>query len=146
MGATTAQWVSPELIVPPKFGLEECIPTKASDCYGLGMVIYEVLSGQAPFSQYTFLTFVWKVLEGDRPGRPQGVEGARFTDNIWEMLDLCWKPQPRDRINAKDVLLVLEGNPCPSRPSSSASGSVETDADDLSDADDQLGSTFADPP
>jgi len=125
--------MSPELLVPGKFGLEESHPTKASDCYALGMVIYEVLSGQTPFDQYSFLAVVWKVLEGERPERPQGAQGALFTDSIWGILEVCWKPQPGDRISAKDVLLGLEGKPYPLRPSSE-SGGVEMDADDGSDA------------
>ena len=38
----TYRWMSPELLDPEKFGLERCKPTKESDCYALGMVIYEV--------------------------------------------------------------------------------------------------------
>ena len=34
--------MSPELLYPKKYGLKECRPTKPSDCYALGMVIYEV--------------------------------------------------------------------------------------------------------
>lgn len=132
-GATTAQWTSPELLVPEQFGLKEGRPTEASDCYALGMVIYEVLSGRTPFAQYSFLAVVWKVLEGERPERPRGAQGMWFTDNVWETLELCWKPQPRDRINAKTVLLGLEGNPCPPMSPSDATGTVSTDSDEQSD-------------
>jgi serine/threonine protein kinase len=38
----TVRWTSPELIVPEQFGLENSRRTKSSDCYALGMVIYEV--------------------------------------------------------------------------------------------------------
>ena len=34
--------MSPELLYPKEFGFKECRPTKPSDCYALGMVIYEV--------------------------------------------------------------------------------------------------------
>ena len=129
IGATTAQWMSPELLVPDKFDLKESRPTEASDCYALGMVIYEVLSGQTPFAQYPTLTVVWKVLEGERPKRPQGEEGVWFTDDIWGILERCWEPQPGDRISAETVLLDLERNP-PSRPSSNANRSTGTGTND----------------
>ena len=133
VGATMAYWMSPELLFPDKFGLKETHPTKASDCYGLGMLVYEVLSGQTPFSQHPFFTVVMRILDGERPERPQGTQGVRFTDSIWAMLELCWKQQPCDRISAKDALLGLEGNPCPLRSSSRASGDGETNTDDRSD-------------
>ena len=37
----TLGWMSPELLDPPRFGSDGC-PTRESDCYALGMVIYEV--------------------------------------------------------------------------------------------------------
>ena len=41
----TCRWMSPELLDPEMFGVplsEGDRPTKRSDCYALGMVIYEV--------------------------------------------------------------------------------------------------------
>ena len=34
--------MSPELLDPDRFGTGDCRPTKQSDCYALGMVVYEV--------------------------------------------------------------------------------------------------------
>jgi len=71
----TVRWMSPELIVPQRFGLENCRRTKSSDCYALGMVIYETISGHLPFHKHTDLIVLMKVLEGERP-----VRGAGFAD------------------------------------------------------------------
>jgi len=40
----TLRWMSPELLDPDRFGIsdEQPVPTKRSDCYALGMVVYEV--------------------------------------------------------------------------------------------------------
>ena len=38
----TVRWMSPELLDPEMFGLDNNRPTKQSDCYALGMVVYEV--------------------------------------------------------------------------------------------------------
>ena len=44
-GGGTRRWMSPELLDPEMFGMpesEDNRPTRQSDCYALGMVIYEV--------------------------------------------------------------------------------------------------------
>jgi len=41
----TYRWMSPELLYPERFGIPQSEgdrPTRQSDCYALGMVIYEV--------------------------------------------------------------------------------------------------------
>ena len=41
----TCRWMSPELLDPERFGMPESEnnrPTRQSDCYAIGMVIYEV--------------------------------------------------------------------------------------------------------
>lgn len=111
---TSIQWMSPELLVPTEFDLTERRPTKASDCYAFGMTVYEVLSGQIPFFQYYLFGIVGMVLEGRRPMRPQGAQGVWFTDRIWRMLEICWMSQPVDRLDARTILLHLEGNLAPS--------------------------------
>ena len=94
--------MSPELIDPQRFGFERSRPTKHSDCYALGMVIYETISGHLPFHQHGDLTVFVKVLAGERPPREAG-----FTDGLWKMLESCWAPQPNSRPNVSDILRIL---------------------------------------
>jgi len=92
--------MSPELFDPERFGVEDNRRTKSSDCYALGMVFYEVLSGHVPFpryGKYGKYAVISKVLRGERPERPQGTEGNRFTDDVWGILGSCWQPNPGDR-------------------------------------------------
>ena len=42
----TTPFMAPELLVPFKFGLENCTPTMEADMYAIGMVIYQVLTMQ----------------------------------------------------------------------------------------------------
>ena len=121
-------WTSPELLYPDKFGLKSNQPTEKSDLYALGMVVYEVLSGQAPFAAYRDSEVVFMVLGGERPERPQGDAGKLFTGEIWEVLELCWKQQPNDRPSLKRVLSALEG--VPFMPPSDVDEEAETDTDD----------------
>jgi len=49
-GGGTRRWMSPELLDPERFGMPELEgnrPTRQSDCYALGMVIYEVYATRA---------------------------------------------------------------------------------------------------
>ena len=96
----TTRWMSPELIHPEGFGFEDSRPTKESDCYALGMVILEVLSGKPPFADHRDLVVVHKVVSGGHPERPKEV----WSTNIWRTLEQCWSPQPEMRPTAEDIL------------------------------------------
>ena len=100
--------MSPELLDPAQFGLGGGRPTKESDRYSMGMVIYEVLSGQAPLARYYSHIVPSKIIEGERPGRPSGVKGASFTDDLWRILEQCWSAQPQVRPTTEVVLEYLE--------------------------------------
>lgn len=97
--------MSPELFDPIFFGLKNHYPTESSDCYALAMVIYEVLSGRIPFSLSPNFAVPAKVLRGERPERPQGVW---FTDDVWRILEDCWKPDPSHRPSVDYVFQILE--------------------------------------
>ena len=123
MDAGTVRWMSPELLDPQKYGFSKIRPTKASDCYALGMVVYEILSGSVPFCTDNSFAILRRVLEGERPKRPEGDAEKLFTDSIWDVVRRCWKDQPKERASAKDVLRCLGGDP-----------DAECKANDLSDA------------
>jgi serine/threonine protein kinase len=129
------RWMSPELSDAERFGLKDDRPTKESDCYALGMVIYEVLSGKIPFAQCSHAAVMLKVLNGERPMRPRGKKGELFTDDMWGTLELCWKDQPRDRISASVILLRLERHPPLLRSPCDEDGDTEASSDDQWDAD-----------
>jgi hypothetical protein len=100
--------MSPELFNTDELDPKGSRPTKQSDCYALGMVIYEVLSGQVPFAPSHSYAVMRKVIEGERPGRPHGPEGARFTDDLWQTLSWCWAAEPQSRPSVATVLERLE--------------------------------------
>ena len=102
--AGTTRWMSPELLHPEHFGFNQSQPTKKSDCYALGMVILEVLSGEPPFARDKDFIVMRKVIEGERPERP---EGAPFTDGLWKTLEQCWLPLPKNRPTIEAVLESL---------------------------------------
>ena len=135
-GAGTMRWMSPELLDPERFGSKNARPTKESDCYALGMVILEVLTGQVPFPSCNSLVVMRKIVEGERPDRPQGPETVRFTDDLWEMLQQCWLSKPKLRPAIEDVLDRLEwGSATWESPSLSADSDSQVDGNkDLASA------------
>jgi len=121
----TVRWMSPELIAPQRFGLKKSRPTESSDCYALGMVIYETISGNPPFHKHTDFTVSLKVVEGKRPPR-----GVRFTESLWKTSELCWTPQPNERPSIEDVLQHLEkASNSLEKPSPGTDDEIDEDGD-----------------
>ena len=106
-------------------------------------MIYEVLSGQAPFSTYSNPEVVCMVLEGKRPEKPQGDEGKLFTEEIWGVLGLCWKQQPGERPSAKRILRGLEGDMSLQSPETDED--METGTDEEQDAPENKSGAFPSP-
>ena len=128
--------MSPERFDPGRFGSEDGRATMESDCYALGMVILEVLTGQPPFSRYGDLTVVMKIVNGKRPKRPQGAEAVWFTDDLWGMLEQCWSPQPKARPTAEAILEHLERGSTAWKPlPPTAHDDFQADSDDDSQTD-----------
>jgi len=122
--------MSPELLAPDQFGFKDSRPTKESDCYALGMVILEVLGDRVPFAPLGGFTVICKVVEGEHPERPEGVEGTWFTDDLWQTLNLCWATRPESRPTIGAVLEFLERvSRAWKPPSSRVDEDVEMDED-----------------
>ena len=103
-GAGTMRWMSPELLDPERFGSKNARHTKESDCYALGMVILEVLTGQAPFPCCNNMIVMRKIVEEEHPDKPQGPEEAWFTDGLWGLLKRCWSAKPKLRPTVEGIL------------------------------------------
>ena len=130
-GAGTLRWMSPELLDPERFGSKSSRPTKESDCYALGMVILEVLTGRVPFPRCSNLVVMRKIIEGEHPGRPKGSEAVWFTNDLWGVLKQCWLDKPKLRPTVEGVLECLERGLETWRPLSlSVGGDSQVDSDD----------------
>ena len=120
----TTRWMSPELLDPERFGVSYDRPTKQSDCYALGMAVYEVrtnvtvithavvkltvrqvLSGNKPYWRITNEGGVMSAItEGYRPKKPDGAENIGFTNELWEIVRQCWLEDASARPDVRTVL------------------------------------------
>jgi serine/threonine protein kinase len=113
--AGTVRWMSPELLFD-----QNSPPTRESDCYALGMVIYEVsqcahrsgplftpyqvLTGLRPFHHLGHYAAVIAVREGERPGKPLNSESLGFSDALWRSMTACWSKSSSARPTAQQLL------------------------------------------
>ena len=118
----TTRWMSPELLDPVGFD-SDGLPSCKSDCYALGMTIYEVvvfslpgvlwliflqvLSGLPPFHHLRSPVVSPAILRGERPGRPLDALTLGFTDTLWELLQLCWSESASARPTARQLFDYL---------------------------------------
>jgi serine/threonine protein kinase len=56
-GSDPLRWMAPELLIPEDFDLDKGVPSKQSDIYSFGMVIYEVLSASSDLLDDDFIYF-----------------------------------------------------------------------------------------
>ncbi|KAF9643193.1 kinase-like protein [Thelephora ganbajun] len=104
----TVRWMSPELLDPDRFGITGCRPTKQSDCYAFGMVVYEVLCGNAPYRDITNeFAVINTIMNGGRPQKPEAAENLGFTNELWRIVEQCWSVDISTRPDVRAVLSHL---------------------------------------
>ncbi|KAF9789248.1 kinase-like domain-containing protein, partial [Thelephora terrestris] len=101
----TIRRMSPELLVPEQFGASDDRPTKKSDCYALGMVVYEVLSGNSPYRHIKCEELLMNaIMNGYRPKKPETAESLGFTNELWRSLQRCWLADASARPDVRTML------------------------------------------
>jgi len=110
----TCRWMSPELLDPERFGTPESggnWPTKQSDCYALGMVIYEVLCGNHPYVEIqSDILVADAIVKGTRPKKPEGATHLGFDNELWKTVERCWLENYSARARVEDILFCLNGS------------------------------------
>ncbi|EJD40027.1 kinase-like protein [Auricularia subglabra TFB-10046 SS5] len=113
---STAAWAAPELFTDEAFGGSLPVPgaegpvgrlrgkTTATDCYAFAMLIYETVTGQAPWGSAQDFQIRKAVVENrERPPRQEDV----FTDGVWNLCTDCWHHDPAARLSAEGIRAAL---------------------------------------
>lgn len=103
--ASAVRWHAPELNQG-----DDTTPTMASDVFAFGMSVLELLTMKAPYSHLTRdVSVILDLSKGILPRRPQEPEAVPWmSDELWEMLNKCWKWNHEERLPAKELSPCLE--------------------------------------
>lgn len=94
--AGTLAYMAPEL-------LREQPSTKKIDCYSYGVVLWELLTKQAPFEGMQPLQIIWLVAaEGKRLPIPESAPAT-----LHRLLEGCWVSEPEKRHSFQEVIVLL---------------------------------------
>ncbi|EIN11538.1 kinase-like protein, partial [Punctularia strigosozonata HHB-11173 SS5] len=99
VGQGSTRYMGPELHDPDSFGLV-FKRTYASDMYALACLFLEMLTGMEPFHEIQRdSTVILQVISGGRPTRPESssCHGIHLPDDLWGIMEDCWKRQPHFR-------------------------------------------------
>ena len=121
----TMVFMSPELLVPKNFGMDNALPTPEADIYAFGLVIFQVceqgwrycdfsyfvqvLTGEFPFRGIGLMQLGWSLLQGLRPDKPEDASSIGFSDSLWGFVQRCWDGDMKSRPKVAEVVTHLEG-------------------------------------
>jgi len=93
----TIQWMAPEI-------LEGKAYTESADIYSLGIIFWELLTGQCPYDGLNQVDVVLAVLQkGRRPLIP-----LKCTKLLSDFICKCWIHDPSKRYKAEDALKYID--------------------------------------
>ena len=67
----------------------------------------QVFTGGPPFSGLAAPVIASKIIDGERPPRPQEAQGLGLTGSVWDLTVRCWDQDPVWRPTATEVVRPL---------------------------------------
>jgi serine/threonine protein kinase len=92
----TQLWRAPEVI-------GRCDYTKKADVYSFGIILWELMTGELPFSEHdkeSSMVFDEAICKGRRPTIPKGSEKHPYV----QLMQECWDKNPASRPHFADIL------------------------------------------
>ena len=120
----TMMFVSPELLVPKRFGFTGSVPTPEADIYTFELVVYQVcehgrgylpftyivqvLTGDIPFPNLRVTELTLNVVQGVHPPKPENASAIGLSDILWRFIQRCWDGDIESRPKVSRVASHLE--------------------------------------
>ncbi|KAF9647764.1 kinase-like protein [Thelephora ganbajun] len=104
----TCRWMAPELFIVEQNAGKSGISTRQSDVFALAMVTLEVFTGQVPFPENKQPAAMKKIMDGERPLRPQKTTRLGLSDEFWEVIQSSWAHGMEQRPPVETFVEFLE--------------------------------------
>ena len=103
--AGTSRWLAPEIVAPICGGPGALVvESKAADVFAFGMLAVEVFTGKVPFERMKSEAAALHISRGGRPEMPKNLQELGLTAEVWELLEECWKQDPKKRPTMREVV------------------------------------------
>ncbi|OCH88103.1 kinase-like protein [Obba rivulosa] len=103
---STTRWAAPEILHTDASSIH---PTMESDVYSFAWVMWEVFTGHIPFFEIQSAAgVITRVLDKKRPQRPLQATGIGLSDEVWDIMEQCWRHEPDARPPMTSVQECLE--------------------------------------
>ena len=84
------------------------VESKPADIFGFSMLAFELFAAKPPFNGQLPGRVALLISRGDRPEFPQNVEDVGLTDQMQNLLRMCWRQNPMERPAIGEVVRILE--------------------------------------
>jgi len=88
--------------------VEVCPIYKSAMCPGSDRSRFQLITGEAPFLEYSEATTYLRVLKGKWPAKPRSIVAPGMTPAVWKIANKCWNGEPKERPAADTILCYLE--------------------------------------
>ncbi|KAF9641932.1 kinase-like protein [Thelephora ganbajun] len=104
----TCRWMAPELLSIEQNAGKSGISTRQSDIFALAMVTLEVFTGHVPFPENKQFIVTKRIMDGERPPRPQKTTRLGLSDEFWEVIQCSWAHKIEQRPLVETFVGFLE--------------------------------------
>ena len=95
----TVQWLPPEAFAP------NAVPTKQTDIYGFGVILWEISTRRRPWKGLRKRVVAEEIVKGKRPGV---LESDQWPESLVKLVSLCWHQDPLKRPLFKSISKSLD--------------------------------------